>query len=262
MGAFVLGIPEHKLRVVAPDVGGGFGSKIFHYAEEAFVTWAAKAVGRPVKWTSTAVRGVHLRRARPRPRHQDRAGARRGRQVPGAARPTRSPTWAPTSRPSRPASRPTSTARCWPGTTRRRRSTWRCKAVFTNTVPVDAYRGAGRPEATYLLERLVDKAAREIGHRPGGDPAAELHQARPVPLPDAGRAALRHRRLPRDAGQARWRSSDCAGFEARRAESEGARQAARLRHRRPTSRPAASRRRASSARSARAPGSTRARRCG
>ncbi|MEM9784321.1 MAG: molybdopterin cofactor-binding domain-containing protein, partial [Pseudomonadota bacterium] len=53
MGAFVLSIPEHKLRVVAPDVGGGFGSKIYHYAEEAFVTWAAKAVNRPVKWTST-----------------------------------------------------------------------------------------------------------------------------------------------------------------------------------------------------------------
>ncbi len=52
MGAFVLGIPEHKLRVVAPDVGGGFGTKIFHYAEEAFCTFAAKAVGRPVKWTA------------------------------------------------------------------------------------------------------------------------------------------------------------------------------------------------------------------
>ena len=52
MGAFVLGIPEHKLRVVAPDVGGGFGSKIYHYAEEAIVTWAAKKVGRPIKWTA------------------------------------------------------------------------------------------------------------------------------------------------------------------------------------------------------------------
>ncbi|MFI4988689.1 MAG: xanthine dehydrogenase family protein molybdopterin-binding subunit, partial [Alphaproteobacteria bacterium] len=52
MGAYVLGIPEHKLRVVAPDVGGGFGSKIYHYAEEAIVTWAAKKVGRPVKWTA------------------------------------------------------------------------------------------------------------------------------------------------------------------------------------------------------------------
>ncbi|MCB1343185.1 MAG: xanthine dehydrogenase family protein molybdopterin-binding subunit, partial [Pseudooceanicola sp.] len=53
MGAFVLGIPEHKLRVVAPDVGGGFGTKIFHYAEEAFCTFAAKAINRPVKWTSS-----------------------------------------------------------------------------------------------------------------------------------------------------------------------------------------------------------------
>ena len=52
MGAFVLGIPEHKLRIVSPDVGGGFGSKIPHYPEEAAVTWAAKQVGRPVKWTA------------------------------------------------------------------------------------------------------------------------------------------------------------------------------------------------------------------
>src|SRR5690242_16632962 len=52
MGAFVLGIPEHKLRVVAPDVGGGFGSKIYHYAEEAIVTWASRKLGRPVKWTA------------------------------------------------------------------------------------------------------------------------------------------------------------------------------------------------------------------
>jgi len=52
MGAFVLSIPEHKLRVIAPDVGGGFGSKIFHYAEEAIVTWASHKIKRPVKWTS------------------------------------------------------------------------------------------------------------------------------------------------------------------------------------------------------------------
>ena len=52
MGAFVLQIPEHNLRIVAPDVGGGFGSKAFHYAEEAMVTWAAGQLGRPVKWTA------------------------------------------------------------------------------------------------------------------------------------------------------------------------------------------------------------------
>ena len=111
MGAFVLGIPEHKLRVVAPDVGGGFGSKIYHYAEEAFVTFAAQALGRPVKWTSIAVGGVHVRRARARPCDQDRAGAGQGRQVPGDPHRRRWPTWGRTSRPSRRRSRPTCTAR-------------------------------------------------------------------------------------------------------------------------------------------------------
>ena len=52
MCAFVLGIPEHKVRVVSPDVGGGFGSKIFHYIEEALVTWCSRQIGRPVKWTA------------------------------------------------------------------------------------------------------------------------------------------------------------------------------------------------------------------
>src|SRR5207253_8733299 len=52
MAAFVLGIPEHKLRVISPDVGGGFGSKIFVYPEECVVTWASRALGRPVKWTA------------------------------------------------------------------------------------------------------------------------------------------------------------------------------------------------------------------
>ena len=52
MGAFVLSIPEHKLTVISPDVGGGFGSKIFHYAEEAIVTWVSNKIKKPVKWTS------------------------------------------------------------------------------------------------------------------------------------------------------------------------------------------------------------------
>ena len=102
MGAFVLQIPEHKLRVVAPDVGGGFGAKIFHYAEEALVTWAAEQ-GRPAgQMDGGPQRRLRLRRARPRPRQPCRAGARRGRQVPGAARSAPSPTWAAISRPSRP----------------------------------------------------------------------------------------------------------------------------------------------------------------
>ena len=90
------------------------------------------------------------------------------------------------------------------------------KAVFTNTVPVDAYRGAGRPEATYLLERLVEKAARETEDRPGRDPPEELHPDRRLPVPDAGRAAIRQRRLfhdPRHGAEDRrlGRASKAAG---------------------------------------------------
>ena len=84
MCAFVLGIPEHKMRVVAPDVGGGFGSKIFLYGEETALVFASKVIKRPIKWTADALGGVPVRRARPRPRHHRQAGPRQGRQVPRA----------------------------------------------------------------------------------------------------------------------------------------------------------------------------------
>ena len=120
MGAFVLHIPENKLRVVAPDVGGGFGSKIYHYAEEAIVTWAAGKLRRPVKWTaernesfmSDAHGRDHVTTAE---MALDADG-----QFPGAARVTRWPTWAPICPPSRRACRPICTPRCWPASTRRR----------------------------------------------------------------------------------------------------------------------------------------------
>ena len=92
------------------------------------------------------------------------------------------------------------------------------RAVFTNTVPVDAYRGAGRPEATFQLERVIDKAARELGHRPGGDPAAELREPDQFPyqtpvavLYDTGDYHATLDKL--------LEISDHAGFAARRAES-------------------------------------------
>jgi carbon-monoxide dehydrogenase large subunit len=93
------------------------------------------------------------------------------------------------------------------------------KAVFTNTVPVDAYRGAGRPEATFQLERVIDKAARELGMDP-----VELRRKNfitRVSLPDAGGGGIRHRRLRRDDGQGA-EIADSTGFEARAAESAGA----------------------------------------
>ena len=161
LAAFTLKVPEHKLRVVAPDVGGGFGSKIFHYAEELLVLWAAKRVGRPVKWTSDRMEAFktdahgrdHLSRAQ---LALDASGKFLGLRVStlaniGAYLSTFAPavpTYLYATLLSGPYDLPAIYAEV--------------KAIFTNTVAVDAYRGAGRPEASYLLERLVDKAARDL----------------------------------------------------------------------------------------------------
>ncbi|MFZ5752507.1 MAG: xanthine dehydrogenase family protein molybdopterin-binding subunit [Pseudomonadota bacterium] len=165
MGAFVLSIPEHKLRVVAPDVGGGFGSKIFHYIEEAFVTHASKVVNRPVKWTAqrseSFITDAHGRD------HVTKIELATDKD--GHFQAIRTETYAnmgaylSTFAPSVPT---------WlhgtlmAGNYRTPLIYVNVKAVFTNTVPVDAYRGAGRPEATFQLERVIDKAARELGIDP------------------------------------------------------------------------------------------------
>ncbi|HEX4963072.1 MAG TPA: xanthine dehydrogenase family protein molybdopterin-binding subunit [Thermoanaerobaculia bacterium] len=162
MGAFTLKVPEHKLRVVAPDVGGGFGSKIFHYAEELLVLWASRRVGHPVKWTSDRSEAFlsdahgrdHVSHAELALTADGKFRALRVRTLAnmGAYLSTFAPaipTYLHATLLSGPYVLPAIYAEV--------------KAIFTNTVPVDAVRGAGRPEATYLLERLVDKAARELG---------------------------------------------------------------------------------------------------
>ncbi|HSK38874.1 MAG TPA: xanthine dehydrogenase family protein molybdopterin-binding subunit, partial [Arenibaculum sp.] len=162
MGAFVLGIPEHKLRVIAPDVGGGFGSKIFHYAEEAIVTWAAPKVGRPIKWTAerseSFVTDAH---GRDHLTHAELAldgnGTFLGFRVATTAN---MGAYLSTFAPSIPTYL---YATLLAGQYRTPAIYVEVKAVFTNTTPVDAYRGAGRPEACYVVERIVDKAAQELG---------------------------------------------------------------------------------------------------
>jgi carbon-monoxide dehydrogenase large subunit len=162
MGAFTLHVPEHKLRVVAPDVGGGFGSKIFHYAEELMVTWAARKVDRPVKWTADRseafITDAHGRDHNSHARLAlDGNGKILGLKVSTLANlgaylstfGSSVPTYLYATLLSGPYDMPAIYAEV--------------KAAFTNTVPVDAYRGAGRPEAAYLLERLMDKAARQLG---------------------------------------------------------------------------------------------------
>ena len=120
MGAFVLGIPEHKLRVVAPDVGGGFGTKIFHYAEEAFCTFAAKQLRMPVKWTST--RGEAFMSDAHGRDHVTKIELALNADHEFTRDPHRDPwrTWARTCRPSRRRCRPGCTARSWRATTARR----------------------------------------------------------------------------------------------------------------------------------------------
>ena len=165
MGAFVLGIPEHKLRVVAPDVGGGFGSKIFHYAEEALCTFASRQMRRAVKWTASRSESFvtdahgrdHVTKIELALDEDGYFMAIRTSTLAnlGAYLSTFStsvPTWLH--------------GTLMAGNYRTPLIYVNVRAVFTNTVPVDAYRGAGRPEATFQLERVIDKAARELGIDP------------------------------------------------------------------------------------------------
>jgi aerobic carbon-monoxide dehydrogenase large subunit len=165
MGAFVLGIPEHKLRVIAPDVGGGFGSKIFLYPEEVTVSWASKKLGRPVKWTAER-RESFLTDAHGRDHITDveLAVDKDGKIVALRVKTNANlgaylSTFAPLI-PTYLYGTLLSGVYEIP--------TIYCEVVgsLTNTTPVDAYRGAGRPEATYLLERACDLAAKGIGVDP------------------------------------------------------------------------------------------------
>ncbi len=218
MGAFVLGIPEQRLRVVAPDVGGGFGSKIYHYAEEAFVTFAAKVVGRPVKWTSTRSEAfISDAHGRDHVTRIELALDDDGRFL--ALR---------TDTLANMGAYLSTFSTCIPtylhGTLMAGNYTTpliyvRVRAVFTNTVPVDAYRGAGRPEATFQIERVIDKAARELGIDP-----VEIRRrnfVKPDQFPYQTPVAVLYDTGDYDATMdVLERISDRAGFPARRAESK------------------------------------------
>ena len=214
MGAFVLHIPEAKLRVVAPDVGGGFGSKIYHYAEEAIVTWAAGKVRRPVKWTAERSESfMSDAHGRDHITHVELALDAQAKFL-GLKVSTIANMGAYLS----------TFAPCIPtylygtllaGTYTTPAIYVETKAVFTHTVPVDAYRGAGRPEATFLLERIVDVAADELGIDP-----AELRRRNFIPadaFPYQTPVALQY-----DSGdyyttlELAQKAADYAGFEARR----------------------------------------------
>jgi carbon-monoxide dehydrogenase large subunit len=213
----VLHIPENRIRVVTPDVGGGFGMKLFLYPEHVLVLWAAKQLGRPVKWIPDRSESfMSDTQGRDNLTRLDLAldetlrftglsvavTANMGAYLSNFA--PEIPTF--------------SGAVMHSGVYAIPAIHVAVKGVFTNTVPVDAYRGAGRPEAAYALERLIDVAARRLGvasdelRRRNFIPPAVMPHATPLGLVyDSGDFA----RNMRDALAA----IDAAGFAARRAEA-------------------------------------------
>ncbi len=217
MSAYVLKVSEHKVRVYSPDVGGGFGSKIYHYAEEAIVCWASRKLGRPVKWTAdrseSFMSDAHGRDHLTKAEIALDAGGKflAMRVVTFANMGAYLSTFAP----------------CIPtylyalllaGTYTTPAIFCEVKAIFTHTVPVDAYRGAGRPEATYVVERLVDEAARVTGLD-----VAEIRRRNFIPrdaFPYQTPVVVQY-----DSGdyqstlEIALKTADYSGFAARRAES-------------------------------------------
>jgi aerobic carbon-monoxide dehydrogenase large subunit len=216
MTAFVLGLPEHKVRVVAPDVGGGFGSKIYLYAEDVVLTWASKQVNRPVKWTAERTESFvsdahgrdHVTKAE---LAMDKDGQFLAMRVATTANL---------------GAYLSTFASCIPtilyatllaGQYKTPAIYCQVTAVFTNTAPVDAYRGAGRPEATYVVERLVETAAREMKLDPSEIRRRNFIKTFPYQTP----VALLYDTGDYDATlRAALKMADVAGFPGRRAEAE------------------------------------------
>jgi carbon-monoxide dehydrogenase large subunit len=187
----VLKIPVEKMRVICPDVGGGFGTKLFPYREYALLAVASRKLKRTIRWA--ADRAEHFMgdaQGRDNVTTARMALAEDGRFLAmdvdlmgdmGAYLSTFGPYI------------PHGGAGMLPGLYDIQAFHCRVRTVFTNTVPVDAYRGAGRPEAAYVVERLVDASARKLGC----DPAQEFHPAEGDALQDGDGQDLRFRRLHR-----------------------------------------------------------------
>jgi carbon-monoxide dehydrogenase large subunit len=173
-----LKVPEHKIRVISPDVGGGFGSKAMHYAEEVLVLWASRKLRRPVKWTCDRSEAfLSDAQGRDHKTHVELAMDAQGRFLAIRARTIANMgAYYSTFGPAIPTFY---SAPLIVGTYAIPRAYVEVRGVFTNTVPVDAYRGAGRPEAAYVIERAVEQAAFEMKMDP-----AEIRRRNFVP-PDA-----------------------------------------------------------------------------
>jgi carbon-monoxide dehydrogenase large subunit len=211
MTAFVMGLPEHKVRVVSGDVGGGFGSKIYLYAEDVAVTWAAKQINRPVKWTADRSES-YVSDAHGRDHHTvaELALDKEGKFLAMRVKTT-----------ANLGAYLSTFASCVPtilyATLLAGQYTTpliHCEvtSVFTNTAPVDAYRGAGRPEATYVVERLVETAAREMKIDPAEIRRRNFIRSFPYQTPVALLYDIGNYDATLDAATARR----CGGYAARK----------------------------------------------
>lgn len=213
LSAFIGIALEHKLRVIAPDVGGGFGSKIFIYAEETVCVWAAKKVGRPVKWAADRTEEfLSVAHGRDHLTHAEMAFGDGGKILGFRVKTTANmgaylstfassvPTYLYATLLSGQYNIPAIYAEV--------------DAVYTNTAPVDAYRGAGRPEASFVVERMLEVASREMGMTPAKIRRANFvksfpHQTPVIMCYDAGDFDASLRRAEEIA--------DVKGFAARKA---------------------------------------------
>jgi len=222
MSAFYNVAPENKLRVIAPDVGGGFGSKIYIYPEEIVCLWASKKTGVPVKWVADRTESF-MTDAHGRDHHTHAAMAfDKDYRILGFKVETKANLGAYMSLFS--SATPTYLyATLLSGQYDIPAIHANVKAIYTNTAPVDAYRGAGRPEAAFLIERMMEVSARRFGISP-----AELrrknfitafpHQTPVIMNYDAGDFAT--------SLDMAMKAADYAGFEKRR---EKAKKAGKLR---------------------------------
>jgi aerobic carbon-monoxide dehydrogenase large subunit len=160
----LVGVPEAKLRVIAPDVGGGFGSKLNVYAEEALALVVARRLGRPVKWTETRTEG-YLATIHGRDQIQEIELAATAE---GKITAVRVRLYAAMGAYLQLVTTGVPLLGAWlyAGCYDVQGYSFECNGVFTHTTPTDAYRGAGRPEATYAIERAVDALARQVGKDP------------------------------------------------------------------------------------------------
>jgi carbon-monoxide dehydrogenase large subunit len=215
MTAFVLGLPEHKVRVIAPDVGGGFGSKIFLYPEETAMVWASKRVNRPITWAAERSESfLSDAHGRDHVTHAELALDASGKFLAMRVH-TNANMGAYLS----------TFASCVPtilyATLLAGQYTTPaiyCEVVasFTNTSPVDAYRGAGRPEATYVVERLVHQAAAEMGIAQDDIRRKNFIRQFPYQTPVALMYDIGDYEASLDAAM---KAADVAGFASRKAES-------------------------------------------